>query len=87
MSGIAQAVPRPCIDLQGEEGEAVDALEQSTGVYALAAAMAKCMKPEDLTRVALLFTQLGTTLSVIAALQNLDSGNAAAAADDLTGTV
>lgn len=48
----------------------MDAIEQTGSVYALAAAMAKSLPPEELTRAALVFTQLGTTLSVLAALQS-----------------
>lgn len=64
----------------------MDVLKQSSGVYALAVAMAKCMKPEELTRMALLFTQLSTTLSVMAALKNLEAGNTAEI-DDFSGVV
>lgn len=37
--------------------------------------------PEDLTRAALAFTQLGTTLSVLAALQSLERNTAAGNAE------
>ena len=49
-----------------------------------AAAAPAAVTPEDLTRVALLFTQLGTTLATMAAFQNLEAGDAAAAEADLT---
>lgn len=52
----------------------MDAIEWSTGVYVAAVAMAQCMTREELTRTALLFTQLGTTLATIAALKNLEEG-------------
>ena len=59
----------------------MDAIEQTSGVYALAVAMAKCLAPEELTRVALAFTQLGTTLSVLSALQSLERNTAAGNAE------
>lgn len=46
----------------------MDAVEWSTSIYALAAAMARCMSSEELTRASLLLTQLGT----IAALRELE---------------
>ena len=52
----------------------MDAIEQSTGIYAAAVALAKCLAPEELNRTALLLTQLGTTLGTIAALQALKDG-------------
>lgn len=56
----------------------VDAFEQSAGVYVLAAAIARCAHSrEELVRLALLFTQLGTTLSTLAALQSLERNTAA----------
>lgn len=56
----------------------MDAFEQSAGAYAAAAAIAKCARSrEELVRLALLFTQLGTTLSAIAALQALEQNTAA----------
>ena len=55
----------------------VDAFAQSTGVYALAVAIAQCLSQEELVRLALLLTQLGTTLSTLAALQSLESSTAA----------
>ena len=62
----------------------MDAFEQSASVYALAVAIAKTAENrEEMVRLALLFTQLGTTLSTLAALQALDestsAGNAQAA--------
>lgn len=59
----------------------MDAVQWSTSVHALAVSIARSMDTEDLTRVALLFTQLGTTLATIAALQGLDEGDASEAAD------
>ena len=38
----------------------MDAYDWSTGVYATAVAMAKCMTTEELSRTAILLTQLGT---------------------------
>lgn len=56
----------------------MDAYEQSASVYAAAAAIAKSARSrEELVRLALLFTQLGTTLSTIAALQALDANTTA----------
>jgi membrane peptidoglycan carboxypeptidase len=52
----------------------MDAIEQSTGIYAAAVALAKCLAPEDLNRAAVLLTQLGTTLGTIAALQAMEEG-------------
>ena len=58
----------------------MDAFEQSASVYALAVAIAKnAGSREELVRLALLFTQLGTTLSTLAALQALDASSAASA--------
>ncbi len=59
----------------------MDAFEWSAGIYASALAMAKCMTPTELTRTALVFTQLGTTLATLAALQNLEAGDTAEAED------
>lgn len=50
----------------------MDAFEWTAGVYASAMAMAKCMDSKELTRSALIFTQLGTTLATLAALRELD---------------
>lgn len=56
----------------------MDAFEQSNSVYATALAIAKTAKSrEELVRLALLFTQLGTTLSTLAALQALDANTTA----------
>lgn len=60
--------------MEGGEG-LVNAFEWSTSVHATAMALAKSMSTEDLTRTALLFTQLGTTLATMAALQNLDAAD------------
>ena len=68
-------------------GGVVDPIEWSASVYTAAAAIARCAESqEELTRLALLFTQLGTTLSTIAALQALNQNTAAgdAAAADLS---
>ena len=46
----------------------MDAYDWSTGVYATAVAMAKCMTTEELSRTAILLTQLGTTLGTPAGL-------------------
>ena len=51
------------------------ALEESSAVHALALAMAKTLEPEEASRLALLLTQLGTTLGTIVALQQLDTGS------------
>ena len=59
----------------------MDAFEWTTKVYATAMMLAKCMTTRELTRTALLFTQLGTTLATMAAFRNLEEGDAAAAAD------
>lgn len=59
----------------------MDAVQWSTSIHALAVSIARSMDTEELTRVALLFTQLGTTLATIAALQGLDEGDASEAAD------
>ena len=59
-------------------GSAVDAIEWSASVYAAAATIAKnAQSREELVRLALMFTQLGTTLSTIAALQALDQNTTA----------
>lgn len=50
----------------------MDAVEWSTSIYALAAAMAQCMSSEELTRASLLLTRPGTTLGTIAALWELE---------------
>lgn len=51
---------------------AVDALEQSAAIEALALSMARSLSTEELARAALLLTQLGTTLGTISALRELD---------------
>lgn len=51
----------------------MDALEQSTAVQALALMLAEHLSQEELSRAALLLTQLGTTLGTIAALRELES--------------
>ena len=51
----------------------MDAYDWSTGVYATAVAMAKCM-----TRTAILLTQLGTTLGTLAALRQMEEGGTGA---------
>ena len=56
----------------------MDAIEWSASVYAAAATIAKnAQSREELIRMALMFTQLGTTLSTIAALQALDANTTA----------
>ena len=56
----------------------MNAYEQSGSVYALAVAIAKTADSrEELVRLTLLFTQLGTTLSTLAALQALDANSTA----------
>ena len=64
----------------------MDAIEQTGRVCAMAVAMAKSLPPQDLTRAALAFTQLCTTLSGLAAQQSLERNTAAdgAAAADLS---
>ena len=60
----------------------MDAFEQSSSVYAAALAIAKTARSrEELVRLALLFTQLETTLSTLAALQALDANTAAGNAE------
>ena len=59
----------------------MDAIEQTGRLFAMAVAMAKSLPPEDLTRAALAFTQLGTTLSVLSALQSLERNTAAGNAE------
>lgn len=63
----------------------MDAFEQSASVYALAVALAKSMSTEELTRTALLLTQLGTTLATLAGLQNLNQSSSAQELADLSG--
>ena len=52
----------------------MDALEQSTAIHALALAIAKELNQQDATRLGLRLVQLGTTLSTITALEELNSG-------------
>ena len=60
----------------------MDAFEQSTAVYAAAVAIAKSINDtQELTRLGLLITELGTTLTTLAALQQLEQGNGTLAAD------
>lgn len=63
----------------------MDAFEQSAGVYALAVALAKQMTTEELTRTALLLTQLGTTMATLAGLQNLNQSSSTQELADLSG--
>ena len=63
----------------------MEAFEESTGVYALAVFLVKNMTTEDLTRAALLLTQLSTTLSILAGLQNLDQSSSTQELADLSG--
>ncbi len=63
----------------------MDAFEQSAGVYALAVTLARSMTTEELTRTALLLTQLGTTMATLAGLQNLDRSSSAQELADLSG--
>ena len=63
----------------------MEAFEESAGVYALAVFLAKNMTTEDLTRAALLLTQLSTTLSILAGLQNLDQSSSTQELADLSG--
>ena len=51
---------------------AVDALEQSAAMEALALSIARSLSAEELARAALLLTQLGTPLGTISALRELD---------------
>lgn len=41
-------------------------------------AMAKCMTTEELSRTAILLTQLGTTLGTLAALRQMEEGGTGA---------
>lgn len=60
----------------------MDAFEQSAAVYAAAVAIAKSINDtQELTRLGLLITELGTTLTTLAALQQLEQGNGTLAAD------
>ena len=55
----------------------MDAYDWGTGVYAVAVAMAKCMTTEELSRAAILLTQLGTTLGTLAALRQMEESGGA----------
>ena len=79
--------PGPCFPhrLYGERRDAVDTFEQSTGVYALAVALAKSMSTEELTRTSLLLTQLSTTMATLAGLQNLEQSSSTQELADLSG--
>lgn len=60
----------------------MDAFQDSVSVYAAAVAIAKSMdNTQELTRLGLLITQLGTTLTTLAALQQLEQGNGTLAGD------
>ena len=50
------------------------AQEQSTAIHALALTLTKGLNQQDATRLGLLLVQLGTTVSTIAALEELNSG-------------
>lgn len=63
----------------------MDAFEQSAGVYALAVTLSRSMTTEELTRTALLLTQLGTTMATMAGLQNLDRSSSVQELTDLPG--
>ena len=52
----------------------MDAHDWSTGIYSAAVAIAKCMTTEELSRTALLLTQLGTTMGTLAALRQMEEG-------------
>ena len=52
----------------------MDAMEQSTAIHAMALALAQELGQQQATRMGLLLVQLGTTLSTIAALEELNSG-------------
>lgn len=49
----------------------MDALEWSTAIYALAVTLAKNLTDEEIGFLALVLTQLGTTLGTISALGSL----------------
>lgn len=63
----------------------MDAFDQSAGIYALALALAKSMSAEELTRLALLLTQLSTTMATLAGLQNLHQSSSTQELADLSG--
>ena len=50
------------------------ALEEVTALHALALALAKELEPQEVERLGLLLIQLGTTLTTISGLQELNSG-------------
>ena len=50
----------------------MDACQWSLQIQAMALTIAKCLPTDDLTRVSLILTQLGTNLATIAALRSLD---------------
>ena len=64
----------------------MDAYDWSTGVYATAVAMAKCMTTEELSRTAILLTQLGTTLGTLAALRQMEEGGTGAVTEAVSYT-
>lgn len=59
----------------------MDALEQSAAIEALALSIARSLSAEELSRAALLLTQLGTTLGTISALRELDETGETAGAE------
>lgn len=63
----------------------MDAFEQSASVYALALTLARCMSTEELTRAALLLTQLSTSMATLAGLQNLNQSSSTQELADLSG--
>lgn len=65
----------------------MDAIQWSTAVHATALALAQCLTPQELTRTALFFTQLGATMGTLAALQALDAADAEQATADLAATI
>ena len=54
----------------------MDAMEQASAIHAMALVLAKELGQQEATRLGLLLIQLGTTLSTITALEELDSGMA-----------
>ena len=52
----------------------MDAMEQASAIHAMALVLAKELGQQEATRLGLLLIQLGTTLSTITALEELDSG-------------
>ncbi|MGO5050398.1 hypothetical protein [Dysosmobacter sp. Sow4_B12] len=55
----------------------MDAFQNVTEVHALALTLTRTMTAEELTRTALLFTQLGTTMATLAGLLDLEQGGSA----------